>query len=153
MISPGSLLPALKLNSFAQRWLASIIFWATDLKRFPGGARADIRIHSLLITMISPALLSGCLFVTIDSPLLEANEVVCSSNLQRALPPPHPLCRSYLQTGSDHSFPLPSQKKKKKKPSRRPRRARFSNLFSLFSLQRNVLFSFLGAHTHAGVAH
>lgn len=62
--------------------------------------------------MISPALLSGCLFVTIDSPLLEANEVVCSSNLQRALPPPHPLCRSYLQTGSDHSFPLPSQKKK-----------------------------------------
>lgn len=116
MISPGSLLPALKLNSFAQRWLASIIFWATDLKRFPGGARADIRIHSLLITMISPALLSGCLFVTIDSPLLEANEVVCSSNLQRALPPPHPLCRSYLQTGSDHSFPLPSQKKKKTNP-------------------------------------
>lgn len=47
-------------------WLDYLLWdW---LVRIPGGMRADLRIQSLLITMISSASLSGCLFVTIDSP-------------------------------------------------------------------------------------
>lgn len=89
-----------------------------------------------------------CAFVTIDSQFWEADQAVCWSDLWRDLLPSPPLPSNYLQTGSDHSFFLSHEQIIRSAVSNT-----LPHSFCSLACSKNVLFSFLNAHTHAKVAY